>query len=242
MKNILRATGSDSIESEEEEERILNLLSNLGLSNYEAKAYMALIALKEGSAEEIASISEVPRTSIYKVMRGLENRDLVRSRATKPIRFVINNLEVVEEQIVSDIREGFSLLRRVEGLLSEGGTPQLVYTISGRQKVLDKIGELIDSSNKSLFVSSPEMKALRIDHGERFADAMKRGVEVILVMEPALKAPECTSVYRKEGLTITEVIVDDKSTLMATPGMELCGFTDNAFLTSHLKSVLRTEL
>ncbi len=242
MQNLLGMAGLDPIEVEEEHNRIINLLSNLGLSEYEARAYVALIALKEGTAEDISNISKVPRTSIYKVMKGLEDRDLVKQRPVKPIRFTINNLETVEEQIVSDIREGFSLLRKVEGLLSEGGTPALLYTITGRKRIMEKIGEMIDSSQRTVFLASPDMRPIRLEHGQRLKDAVERGVEVILVLDPFIKSPDCTEAIRKEGLIVTDLVVDDQTTLIATPDFEMCGFIDNPFITSHFNSVLRSTI
>ncbi len=242
MRNLLGISGFDPLEIEEEHDRMINLLSNLGLSEYEARAYVALVALKEGTAEDLSNISKVPRTSIYKVMRGLEGRDLVIKRPTKPIRYTVNNLEAVEEQIVSDIREGFSLLRQVEGLLSEKGTPAVIFTISGRNRIIDKIGELIDAAERSIFLASPDMKALRLEHGDRLTEALGRGVEIILVMEPFIKSPDCTEAYRREGMMVTDLIVDEKATLIATPDLELCGFIDNPFITSHFNTILRSSL
>jgi len=242
LKNLLGMAGLDPVEVREELSRLLNLLSNLGLSEYEARAYVALIALRGGSANDVAGISKVPRTSIYKVMRGLEARDLVGHSEGKPMTFFVKSLEQVEDQIISDVREGFAILKRVEGLLSEGGTPQLVYTIAGRERIMEKIGETIDGSRSTLFLSSPEMKVLRLEHGERFKDAIDRGVEVTLVMGPFIKAPECSQAIRKEGLMVTDLVVDGEMTLIATPDLEICGFIDNPFITRHLLSILSSNL
>lgn len=242
MQNLLGMAGLDPREVEEEHKRIINLLSNLGLSEYEARAYTALIALGDGTADDISSISKVPRTSIYKVMRGLERRDLIKQRPTKPIRFTINSLDDVEEQIISDIREGFSLLRRVEGLMSEGGTPALLYTITGRKRIMEKIGEMIESSQSTIFLASPDMRSIRLEHGQRLKDAVDRGVEVSLALDPFIKAPDCTEAIRKEGMIVTDLVVDDQTTLIATPDFEMCGFIDNPFITAHFNSVLRSNI
>ncbi len=242
MKNLLGMAGLDPGEVREELGRLLNLLSNLGLSDYEARAYVALIALGGGNAHDVASLSKVPRTSIYKVMRGLEARDLVSQSDGKPKTFIVKSLDEVEGQIISDVREGFSILKRLEGILSEGGTPQLVYTIAGRERIVEKIGEMIDGSRSTLFLSSPEMKLLRLEHGDRFKAAADRGVEVTLVMDPFIKAPECSQAVRKEGLMVTDLVVDGETTLIATPGLEICGFIDNPFITKHLLSIMSSNL
>lgn len=223
----------------EQSQKIRGWLNNLGLSNYEAQAYVALVSLEDGTAEQISKHSRVPRTSMYKVMEALEEKDLVVSQPGKPRRFRLVDLEAVESQVLYDIREGFAELKKIKGSLTERGTPQLVYTVLGRDRVLAKIGEMLDDAVTSIFLSSPDMKVLRSEHGQRLTDAVRRGVEVVLVLEPFIKSPDCTECHRREELFITDLVVDNERALLATPDFEICGFIDDPFITKHLESVLR---
>ncbi|MDD3398867.1 MAG: helix-turn-helix domain-containing protein [Candidatus Methanomethylophilaceae archaeon] len=222
--------------------RLVRWLNNLGLSDYEAQAYIALISLDDGTADQIAKASSVPRTSMYKVMNSLEGKDLVVSHPGKPRRYRPVDLDAVEQQLVADIKDGFDDLRGMKGSLKDLGTPQLVYTILGRERVLAKIGELIDDAVSSIFLSSPDMKVLRNEHGNRLAEAVKRGVHVVVVMEPFMKSPDCSDCHRREGLVITDLVVDNECSLLATPDFEICGFIDDPFITQHLESVLRSAI
>ena len=227
---------------DESMKRLVRWLNNLGLSDYEARAYIALISLEDGTARQIANASTVPRTSMYKVMGTLEDKDLVVSHPGKPRRYRPVDLDAVEQQLVADIKDGFDDLRGLKGSLTDLGTPQLVYTILGRERVLAKIGELIDDAVSSIFLSSPDMKVLRNEHGNRLGEAVKRGVHVVVVMEPFMKSPECNTCHRREGLVITDLVVDNECSLLATPDFEICGFIDDPFITRHLESVLRSAI
>lgn len=227
---------------DESMKRLVRWLNNLGLSDYEARAYIALISLEDGTADQIAKASTVPRTSMYKVMGTLEDKDLVVSHPGKPRRYRPVDLDAVEQQLVADIKDGFDDLRSLKGSLTDLGTPQLVYTILGRERVLAKIGELIDDAVSSIFLSSPDMKVLRNEHGNRLGEAVKRGVHVVVVMEPFMKSPECNTCHRREGLVITDLVVDNECSLLATPDFEFCGFIDDPFITRHLESVLRSAI
>lgn len=227
---------------DESMKRLVRWLNNLGLSDYEARAYIALISLEDGTADQIAKASTVPRTSMYKVMGTLEDKDLVVSHPGKPRRYRPVDLDAVEQQLVADIKDGFDDLRSLKGSLTDLGTPQLVYTILGRERVLAKIGELIDDAVSSIFLSSPDMKVLRNEHGNRLGEAVKRGVHVVVVMEPFMKSPECNTCHRREGLVITDLVVDNECSLLATPDFEICGFIDDPFITRHLESVLRSAI
>ncbi len=227
---------------DEPKERLLSLLGNLGLTDYESKAYIALISLEDGTADSISKASTVPRTSIYKAMASLEDKDLVVSHPGKPRRYRPVDLDAVERQVIFDIKEGFEELRSLRGSLSDIGSPQLVYTIFGQDRVLAKIGELIDESVSSIYLSSPDMRVLRAEHGERLSQALKRGVNVALVMEPFVKSPDCSEVHRREGLMITDLVVDNEYSLLATPGFDICGFIEDPFISQHLEHILRSSI
>ena len=70
----------DDTNTDFEKQEILLLLKQAGLSDYEAKAYVALVMRSHGSAENISDIAEIPRTSIYKVLNGLKEKGFVTTK------------------------------------------------------------------------------------------------------------------------------------------------------------------
>jgi len=58
-------------------EKLIEALKDFGLSEYEAKVLLTLIAKGELTAKEISEFSGVPRTSVYEVVRSLTNKGLV---------------------------------------------------------------------------------------------------------------------------------------------------------------------
>jgi len=50
------------------QEGIVEGLRKLGLTEYEAKAYAALVGMGEASAREVHELSGVPRTRIYDIL------------------------------------------------------------------------------------------------------------------------------------------------------------------------------
>ena len=102
----------------------------------------------------------------------------------------------------------FAKLSSIKGLLSEKGTPELVFTIYGRKKVLMKIGEMLDSARTTFMISSPRMQDIRSELSDRFKDAQARGVKITIITEPAVKVPSADEIFRRKGIIATDVIVD----------------------------------
>jgi len=67
-------------------------LLELGLTDLEAKVYLALIQLGESKAAEICKLSKVTRTDIYRVLSELAERGLVEKTITKPLIFIATPL------------------------------------------------------------------------------------------------------------------------------------------------------
>lgn len=63
------------------------LLEQLGLSQYEAASYVALLRLGKGTAREISETADVPRTRIYDAVERLQERGLVDVQHASPKLF-----------------------------------------------------------------------------------------------------------------------------------------------------------
>jgi HTH-type transcriptional regulator, sugar sensing transcriptional regulator len=61
------------------EDRLVSTLSDLGLTNYEAKVYLALTRRGSSTAAETARVAGIPRQRIYDVLSSLVTRGLASS-------------------------------------------------------------------------------------------------------------------------------------------------------------------
>ncbi|NLX48067.1 MAG: TrmB family transcriptional regulator [Euryarchaeota archaeon] len=236
--NIVDILRLDIDDIEKEFSQIASTLGNLGLSNYEARSYVALLLRTHGTTEEVAELAMVPRTSAYKALRSLENKGFAIEIGGRPSVYHPVSVEEVRERTMRELNEVFAKLSSIKGLLSEKGTPELVYTVYGRKKVLTKIGEMLDSAMSTFMISSPKMQDIRSDLSSHFRDAMARGVKITIITEPGIKAPSADEVFRRKGLIATDVIVDGTMAMIATEDLDLCGFSDNPLIAAHLENFL----
>lgn len=225
-----------------EKEDILSLLRRTGLSDYEAKAYLALVLRSHGTAEDVADTADIPRTSAYKVLEALRQKGFVTSKGGRPAVFHHAPPLEIRDRLAAEMERGFQLLDSLRGSQTEKGSPQLVYTIMGKERVMAKIGEMLDMSKERFFLSSPDLTELINELASKFSNALKRGVHVTVVAQPSVRVPDATEVIRKQDLLATDVITDYEVALMATPDLSICGFTDNPFLAAHLDNFFQMSL
>jgi len=242
MPTIEEAAVALGNQTSEEFRRAADVLGKVGLTQYEARAYIALVARGVGDAATLATAAGIPRTSAYKVLESLAAKGYAQPTGGKPILFRPTPPLDVADQLKEAIQEVFEKLAHLHRVVAEHGEPQLVYLLSGREKVVAKIGELLDQSTQTFILTTPQVSEVRDDLTKKIQHAVKRGVRVTFVTSPLQRVPEGVEYVPRENLLATEVLADGAHALLAAPGLDACGFTDNPILTAHLKQFLEVIL
>lgn len=217
---------------------VLELLEKLGLTQYESRLYVALIVKGYGDSAVLAEAAGIPRTSAYKVLEGLCQKGYAFSTGGKPSIFKPQPVDEMAHKLKSTIDEVFEKLGRLHDSFSQHGEPELVYLLYGKEKVLAKIGEMLDQSTDSFILTTPHVSVVRNDLSKKISNAVKRGVKITFVSAPAQKIPEGVHHVAHRNIVATDVLSDGTSALLATPGLEACGFTENPILAQHLLQFL----
>ncbi|HDD42884.1 MAG TPA: TrmB family transcriptional regulator [Nitrososphaeria archaeon] len=97
-------------------DKLIKALRKLGLTEYEAKAYIASIELGEAEALEIARRSGVPRTRIYDILSRLESLGLIqRLLGSRPAVYVPippeKTLEPLKNKLVEEVSQALDRLK-----------------------------------------------------------------------------------------------------------------------------------
>jgi len=106
-----------------DETRVQQLVT-LGLSQYEACAYLALLGYDESSAVEVADRAGVPRQRVYDVLASLRERGLVVTKDGRPLRHTAREPGVALSALLEARRrqqqaENERLAALVEAILAE---------------------------------------------------------------------------------------------------------------------------
>ena len=145
----------------------IDILKQLGLTTYEAKAYITLSSLIQATADEISDKSEIPRSKIYDVLKRLHSKDYIKIESGRPLIYQvkppISVLKSKKESIIKKIDNTSEYLNNLyEQKISEDEVP--IWKISGRENIIEKELELIRRAKKSINI---RMGFLLKDEGSR---------------------------------------------------------------------------
>lgn len=106
------------------DDSLLSQLKTIGMSEYEAKVYVILTALRVASAREIHEQTKIPRGRIYETLATLTEKGFIVSSGKSPVRYspvdVIQMFERLKRESVTSLA---GLVRRLKALESETPEP-----------------------------------------------------------------------------------------------------------------------
>jgi HTH-type transcriptional regulator, sugar sensing transcriptional regulator len=95
-------------------------LTRLGLTSYEAKAYLALTRRGSATAAQVSRLAGVPRQRIYDVLASLVEKGLSSSKPGRVVKYAATAPELALERLLSDHRQQLTELEQsVDAMIEE---------------------------------------------------------------------------------------------------------------------------
>ena len=133
---------------------LVDRLVRLGLTTYEAKAYVALTRRDSTTAAQVARIADVPRQRIYDVLASLVEKGLASTRPGRVVKYRAGAPEVVVESLVERHRRSLEALEQDAAELVEKLKPahaagqeetdplEYIEVLRNRRAINERFGEL----------------------------------------------------------------------------------------------------
>jgi sugar-specific transcriptional regulator TrmB len=178
-------------------------LRDLGLSEYEARSYRALLRLGPSTAKELSRASDVPMGRVYDVLNSLEQWGLVRSQtSSRPKKYVGVEPDTGLERLLDDKKAELEQKKeQYESVVSELSTEldarrptdeQFWTAALGPDDSADLLVERLAAAEERLVMvagtPSPQFDIGRVSQRivTRLDEALDRGVSVSLLLSPGL--------------------------------------------------------
>ena len=155
-------------------------LQALHFSEYESRAYLALLKIQPATAYEIAKEAGLPKANTYTAMDGLGRKNAVQPVSENPVRYSATPPDTLLASIVEQTEHRASQLR--QNLKQLGDIPQqeYVWSMSGTAAINARIAQMIEESTTHLWLKGSEVHLER--HREQLNAAAERGVDVLIIL------------------------------------------------------------
>ncbi|MFD1739747.1 TrmB family transcriptional regulator [Bacillus salitolerans] len=134
-------------------ENLVVELQKIGFSQYESKAYIALLKHSPVTGYEVSKRSGVPRSMIYEVLGKLIDRGAVYIVPSDPVKYS----PVPAKEMVCRIRESmehtFSYLEDRLNTIEQAPELNVILHISGEDAVMKEMLDVIGRAEKELWIS-----------------------------------------------------------------------------------------
>lgn len=160
----------------------LKILKKMGLTDYESKAYLALMSLISSKADTISKESGVPRSKIYPVLESLKQKNLIKIRQGRPLEYdVIDPLESLNnyrDEFLKqlDILEQ-NLVEIYDNKLPTVNTP--IQSIEEINKIFQKEKNILNKSKKVVLIRLGFILPSEIDSFKKLILKLdKKGIQI----------------------------------------------------------------
>jgi sugar-specific transcriptional regulator TrmB len=167
---------------------LVDKLRKIGFSEYEARAYLALLRKSPITGYRLAKLSDVPRSVIYKIAARLTARgaavklssDGAIKYAPIPAAEFLDRLQWEYGEIIADLKDDL-------GALTTGPDLEYVWSIEGHENIIARARQMIEQANTIILLATlPDLfPALQ----GALAKAVERGVRVVLYSTKQLELP-----------------------------------------------------
>jgi sugar-specific transcriptional regulator TrmB len=199
---------------------VVEKLLQLGLTEYEAKTYTALLRTHLNTATQASQKSGVPRTRIYQVLESLHRKGWVRIYSGVPLLFGAVEPKIVFEKVKGDYAE---LLESVEATLNnEVKDMKEKFVIKKFDMGLDQLKQEIRKA-KTVEINNATSSFLK-----KISGAFNEKAKIKVLLYPGEKQPSSmrnvetkeaeiaiVSIVRSKEVPSMSIILDESRTFTA---------------------------
>ncbi|MDW8359372.1 MAG: TrmB family transcriptional regulator [Candidatus Caldarchaeum sp.] len=143
-------------------ERVRRALQELGLTEYEVRAYVALVENGPMTASELSETKQIPYSKVYEVLGSLAEKGFIESQQGRPAKYFPKSpataIESLIQSIEKNVREKSEVVVRelLPVFEMKGGRERPdIWILRGEKSVADKIRETVSRCERELLIAAP---------------------------------------------------------------------------------------
>ncbi|MHA1711379.1 MAG: TrmB family transcriptional regulator [Candidatus Freyarchaeota archaeon] len=145
-----------------EEARLV--LHELGLTQYEARAYLALLGKGVMTASQVSEYANVPYSKIYETLNSLERKGWIKTEGGRPSRYYpkppLDVLEAAKLRLEDKMRTWKQIiLRELQPIYERREIREKpdIWILRGEFSIIAKVREMLSKVRKELMIAAPRL-------------------------------------------------------------------------------------
>jgi sugar-specific transcriptional regulator TrmB len=201
---------------------LIRNLQHIGLSEYEARAYTALLDKNPATGYEVAKASGIPTSKIYEVLSRLSEKDIVSSTSEKGTKkyIPIDTTELIESR-QKKLNATFKALNHDLKKSSLQKRSSHIWNVSDYDYAMDKAERMILAAQHTLLVSAWKDEIVFIEDFLKTAEIKGVRIGIIHFGKPRIQIGKVyqhsieESIYFEKGGRGIVIVADSEEVLMA---------------------------
>jgi sugar-specific transcriptional regulator TrmB len=216
---------SETLPLSEEAKKVLR---ELGLTQYETRAYLALLDKGALTASQISELAEVPYSKIYEVLASLEKKGWIKAERGRPSRYYPKAPSEALEAAKLRLEEMTKLweqtiLGELQPLYEKRGIREKpdIWILRGEFSTIAKLKEILDKARKEVMIATPALpKSLENVVVSMLTQLRNSGVNVLFMISKEAKTRNLKKIANVAEVRVRDqmfgggVIVDSKEAVL----------------------------
>ena len=154
-------------------EKAESLLKDIGMKEYEAKAFISIVQCGVCSAEQVSKMSHIPLTRVYETMQSLQKLGIVTVLNTRPKKYrlvsvdaLANLIDNKRRQMEQELDKASTIMKEIKSIVpkaSMGDSEEIregFWIFKGRETAIRKIMEEEKDAEKEILYFSDDFSWL----------------------------------------------------------------------------------
>ncbi|PIN86972.1 hypothetical protein COV19_02150 [Candidatus Woesearchaeota archaeon CG10_big_fil_rev_8_21_14_0_10_44_13] len=178
----------------------LKLLRRIGLTEYEARAYLSLARLGPSTVKEVVMESKLPRNKAYETLQKLEEKNKVASLPVSPRKYKITNPELIKEDVLELSNSVNSLIKLIEQPRVKEFR-DLFWVMKGKKAIVEKLAAENAKVQKEI-IGCNKLSRVMYRNIRSMKAAVDRGIKIRLICTFEKKKISSYNAWLKTGAEI----------------------------------------
>ncbi|MGI0086924.1 MAG: TrmB family transcriptional regulator [Nitrosotalea sp.] len=227
-------------------EKIKDELLKFGITSNQAKVYIYLGKCGSKTAPEVFKTLDLPRTETYYILNALQNRGIVSSDLSSPIRYsalpleqtflILLNAEKEKIKVLSaQTKEISDLWEQIPGFAVEttDNTSEKLQMIQGQPQIFSKLGNMINSHKEEILIFGSIKDISRLYHSNILDSLPNSILDVKIIISPAKIIPAFAEKIDKKRIRLLPESKQDNQCFVIKDREEIMLFLRNAVYPSN---------